>query len=101
MQEKKLKWSSGRIFQITSVNTYFMPEYSARYYNLGNTQERTQNIIDALTVPGGASKQQGIDNTALHYDSDSELEYRIDQDTPTKNVSQTHFTGYQPNSPKI
>ena len=64
-----------------------MPEYSARYYNLGNTQERTEKIIDALTDQGGTSKQQGIDNIAMQYDSDSELEYRIDQDTPTKNVT--------------
>ena len=85
--EKTLKWSSERIFQITSVNTYLMPEYSARYYNLGNTQERTEKIIDALTDPDGTSEQQGIDNIAMQYDSESELEYQIDQDTPTKNVS--------------
>ena len=85
--EKKLKWSSEKTFQITSINTYLMPEYSARYYNLGHTQERTEKIIDALIDPGGASKEQGMDNIAMQYDSDSELEYRIDQDTPTKNVS--------------
>ena len=59
--ERKLKWSSERIFQITSINTYLMPEYSARYYNLGNTQERVEKIIDALTDQGGASKEQRID----------------------------------------
>ena len=81
-----LKWNNERIVRITSVNTYLMPEYSSRYYNLGNTQERTEKIIDALTDPDGA-RDQGIDNIAMQYDSDSELEYKIDQDTPTKKVS--------------
>ena len=87
-QDSTLKWSRRRTFHATSINTYLMPEFSARYYNLGNTQERTQRIVDAVLHPEILKKQEGIDNVAMQYDSDSEYEYRIDQDTPTKKVQQ-------------
>lgn len=89
--ESNPRWNSDRIFQVTSINTYLMPEFSARYYNLGNTQERAQKIARALTDPDSLNPQQGIDNVALQYDSDSELDYTIDQDTPTKKVQQDTF----------
>lgn len=87
-QDSTLKWSRERIFHVTSINTYLMPEFSARYYNLGNTQERTRRIIDAVLHPEILKKQEGIDNVAVQYDSDSEYDYRIDQDTPTKKMQQ-------------
>ncbi len=75
-----LQWKDDRVFQISSINTYLMPEYSARYYNLGNTQERAEQIGNAIVDPDNL-KAQGIDNVAMQYDSDSELDFRIeDQD---------------------
>ena len=47
-QDNTLKWSNERIFHITSINTYLMPEFSARYYNLGDTQERARKIVSAF-----------------------------------------------------